>query len=87
VQQYQVMQERPGAIALRIIKASRFHDAGFAEILAQLRQFLGAETAIDVQFVDHIPLGRTGKHQGAISSLSIDFQEMPHDLNPLAKSK
>jgi phenylacetate-CoA ligase len=87
VRQYQVVQERPGAIELRIIKGPRFHDAGFAEILEQLRQFLGQETAIDVQFVDEIPLVRNGKHQGAVSRLSIDFQAMQHDLHPLVKSR
>ncbi len=75
VRQYQVVQERPGAVALRIIKGRRFTDEGFGELMTELRKYVGRGTEIDVQFVEDIPLVRTGKHQGSISLLKIDFQD------------
>jgi phenylacetate-CoA ligase len=74
VAQYQVVQEKLGAITLKIVKAQRFNLEGFQEILDQLHHFLGKDMEITVEHVDLIPLGRTGKRQGAISKLGIDWQ-------------
>ena len=43
-------------------------------MLATLRQYLGDDMRIDVEFVDHIAMVRTGKHQATISRLPIDLQ-------------
>jgi phenylacetate-CoA ligase len=75
VRQYQVMQEELGSIRLRIIKALRFDDATFQEVLALLGQYLGQDTRIDVEFVDRIEMVHTGKHQGSISRLTMDLQD------------
>ena len=74
VSQYQVVQERLGEIILKIVKAQRFSDQGFREIEDQLRRYLGQDIKITLEFVELIPLGRTGKRQGAISKLGFDFQ-------------
>ncbi|MCO6429399.1 MAG: glycosyltransferase [Deltaproteobacteria bacterium] len=76
VAQYQIVQEKVGAITLKIVKAPRFTDSAFGEILALLRQYLGESTNITVEFVETIPLIRTGKHQGVISRLDLDFQNL-----------
>lgn len=81
VAQYQVVQEQRGAITLKIVKAPRFNDEGFAEVLKHLHHFLGADMKITIEYVDLIPLGRTGKRQGAISKLGVDFQNMGSNLN------
>jgi phenylacetate-CoA ligase len=79
VRQYQVVQEERGAIILKVVKGSRFAPDLFErEILSVLRQYLGEETRIDVQFVDLIPLVRTGKRQAVISKLSLDFQKLTY---------
>jgi phenylacetate-CoA ligase len=79
VRQYQVVQEERGAIVLKVVKGSRFAPDLFErEIIARLRQYLGAETRIDVEFVDLIPLVRTGKRQAVISKLSLDFQNLEY---------
>jgi phenylacetate-CoA ligase len=77
VRQYQVVQEERGAIVLKVVKGPRFTTELFErEILQALRQHLGEGTRIDVQFVDLIPLVRTGKRQAVISKLSLDFQKL-----------
>ena len=80
VKQYQVIQEERGALVLKVVKGARFAPDLFErEILRVLRQYLGEETRIDVQFVDLIPLVRTGKRQAVISKLSLDFQNLRLD--------
>ena len=76
IRQYQVLQEQHGEITLKIVKAPRFNAAGFEGVLAELRKYLGADTGSDVQFGDHIPMVRTGKHQGSLSTVPIDFQSV-----------
>lgn len=86
VKQYQVFQEIPGAIELRIIKGLRFDDIQFDALIEHLKTFVGEESKIDIQFVDHIQMVRTGKLQGSISKVPIDFQKINHD-DLLTKNK
>jgi phenylacetate-CoA ligase len=82
IRQYQVIQETYGAIILKIIKSPRFNEEIFEkEIIFSLKKFLGRDIKIDVQFVEEIPLGRTGKHQACISKLDIDFQNLGEVMN------
>jgi hypothetical protein len=72
-----VQQDQLGSIKLRVIKALRFDEAEFQELLGKLRQFLGEDMKIDVEFVDRIEMVRTGKHQSTISRLALDLQRAP----------
>jgi phenylacetate-CoA ligase len=77
IRQYQVVQEELGKIKLKIVKAGRFNNDLFQKgALKALYQTLGEQTVIDVEFVEHIPLVHTGKHQGSISKINIDFQQI-----------
>jgi phenylacetate-CoA ligase len=76
MRQFQVVQERAGALVLKVVKAPRFEENAFAEALATLRRYLGQETRIDVEFVPSIPMVRTGKRQATLSNVKIDFQEL-----------
>lgn len=74
IQQFQVVQEQPGALRFVLVKAGRFHDDVLSEILATFRRYLGEDMKIDVEVTDDIKLVRTGKRLAAISKLNIDFQ-------------
>jgi phenylacetate-CoA ligase len=76
VRQYQVVQTRRGAITLRLVKGPRFSEPLLDELLAALRGYLGPTTEIDVEFVDVVPLGRTGKRQAVLSSVPVDYQDI-----------
>src|SRR5208282_2634430 len=76
VRQFQIIQEHLGQLTLKIVKADRFNDQLFGEILEGLRRYVGREMKIDVEFVDSIPMVRTGKHQATISKLHLDFQKL-----------
>jgi phenylacetate-CoA ligase len=75
IRQFQVIQTQLGSITLKIIKGSRYTDAVLNEVLKTLKHYLGNDMIIDVEFVDKIPLGKTGKHHHSISKLNIDFQQ------------
>jgi phenylacetate-CoA ligase len=76
LRQFQVVQEQEGAVVLKVVKAPRFDEQAFGEALEILRRYLGRETRIDVQFVESIPLVRTGKRQLSLSKVRFDFQEL-----------
>jgi len=76
IRQYQVLQDQFGSVTLKIIKAPAFDDQVFEEVLTHLRHFLGAEMKINVEYVDHIAMVRTGKQQGSISKIPLDFQQI-----------
>jgi phenylacetate-CoA ligase len=78
IRSFQVHQSHKGAFTLRIVKNDQFSEDAFARILDELRQFVGdrSETAIDVHFVDEIPLVETGKHSPVISTIDEDFQSL-----------
>jgi phenylacetate-CoA ligase len=75
IRQFQVRQDHLGSITLRVIKALRFDEATFQEVLELLREFLGQDMRIEVEFVDRIEMVHTGKHQGTISRLALDLQD------------
>jgi phenylacetate-CoA ligase len=80
VRQFQVVQEKPGAIVLKVVKAARFDEQVFGEVLAIFRRYLGEDTVIDVQFVDEIPMVRTGKRMVSLSAIPLDFQALEEPL-------
>ncbi len=73
IRYYQVVQERKEAITLKVVKGPLFTEEAFAECKSVLAHYLGTDMIIDVEYVDEIPLGRTGKRQVVISKLGLDF--------------
>ena len=81
IRQYQVLQDELGSVTLKVIKGQRFDSTVFNDILKTLRHFLGEDMRFNVEFVDEIPMVRTGKQQGSISKLKLDFQSIRSDLS------
>ncbi|HWA72170.1 MAG TPA: glycosyltransferase [Polyangiaceae bacterium] len=75
IKRFQVVQDEPGAIKLRLVKAPRYTDDTLEEIKACIHRYLGEGLRIDVIFEDHIEMVRTGKHLASVSRLPIDFQK------------
>ncbi|MDH4145597.1 MAG: glycosyltransferase [Acidimicrobiia bacterium] len=74
---FQIHQERKGAFTLKIVKNRQFTDQAFVDMLEQLRSYTGIDTDIEVDFVDEIPLVRTGKRSPVVSTVREDFQSVP----------
>ena len=76
IRHYQVAQQRPGALELKLVKGDAFSEAELARMLQALRAHVGVGTPIAIAFVDSIPLGRTGKRPNEASSVALDFQQL-----------
>jgi hypothetical protein len=57
------------------VKNRQYTERAFEELLRELRSYVGA-TEIDLQYVDEIPLVRTGKRSPVVSTLGEDFQTL-----------
>ena len=73
---YQFVQETRESITWKIVKGERYTDETLHEVLAILQRYLGPGTRIEVEFVDNIPLVRTGKRLAVVSKLKLDFQKL-----------
>jgi phenylacetate-CoA ligase len=71
LKQFQVVQDRLGAIDFNVVKGPRFSEASLEKILELIRRHLGEDMQIDVHYVDQIALVRTGKHRHSVSRLKI----------------
>jgi phenylacetate-CoA ligase len=74
IKRFQVVQEEPGALTFRVVKGARYSDDVMDQVKATIRQFLGSELRIDVEFVENIEMVRTGKRLASVSKLPVDFQ-------------
>ncbi|HET7294250.1 MAG TPA: glycosyltransferase [Vicinamibacteria bacterium] len=79
---FQVAQERPGEVRLKVVKGPRFEAAAFEALLEELRRYLGRGCRIDVDFVDEIPMVRTGKRPTSLSSVKLDYQDIGKSVVP-----
>ncbi|HEY7954173.1 MAG TPA: glycosyltransferase [Polyangia bacterium] len=76
IRQFQIVQTERGAITLKVVKGKRFSDGTLDEVLKILRQFLGEDMGITVEFQENIEMVRTGKRLATVSKLGIDFQQI-----------
>jgi len=82
VRQYQVVQRQANAVELRIVPETGWSASVQTELLARLREFMGESMRIDLQLVEQIPMGRTGKRTGVLSYLEYDFQKLADSVPP-----
>lgn len=77
IRQFQVIQEQEGKLHIKIVMARMMDPMrSIAASLAGLPQYIGQDMGLTWEFVDFIPLGRTGKHQATISKLNFDVQNV-----------
>lgn len=72
IRQFQVVQTEFGKITLKIVKARRYDDAVLEAVLKEIRRHLSDDIEVTVEFVDVIPLGKTGKRHHSVSRLDLD---------------
>jgi phenylacetate-CoA ligase len=76
IRHFQIRQDTRGSFVLQIVKNRQFTDAEFEQILCELRRFVGEETEIHIEFVEEIPLVKTGKRSPVVSTVHEDFQSL-----------
>lgn len=70
VNQYQIVQRRLDRLDLSLVRGKAFTDDSLAMIHREIRKVLGDSIEVNCQFVDNIPLTRSGKTRLTISELS-----------------
>jgi phenylacetate-coenzyme A ligase PaaK-like adenylate-forming protein/glycosyltransferase involved in cell wall biosynthesis len=76
IRQFQIVQTERGAITFNVVRGKRYSDETLHEVLKILREFLGEDMQIAVDFQDNIEMVRTGKRLATVSKLGIDFQRI-----------
>ena len=72
---FQIEQTVKGVMTLRIVKNDGFSENLILKIIEDLGKYTG-KTEINLDYVDEIPLVRTGKRSPVVSQVSVDFQSL-----------
>jgi phenylacetate-CoA ligase len=72
---FQVIQEDKLGFTLKIVKGGHWNKQSWETLIRNLREYI-ADTPVQVDFVDSIPLLKTGKRTPVVSHLKIDFQKI-----------
>ena len=69
VKQFQVTQEKAGAITITIVKGPLFSETALQTIQREIYKHLGDDVSITTTYADIIKLGRTGKRHHSFSTV------------------
>jgi phenylacetate-CoA ligase len=72
IRQFQVVQEEPGKLKFNIVKATLFEQGILDKIIIETKKYLGEKLAVEVNFIENVELGRTGKRQHSVSKVQIN---------------
>ena len=79
IRQFQVVQEQPGQLEFKIVKAPQHSAEAMDKIMEETKKHLGENLAITVTYIDNVELGRTGKRQHSVSK--VDVAEILNKIN------
>ncbi len=74
IERFQIVQDAPGAIRLRIVRGGRYSDTVLEEVKTKVRDHLGDDLRIEVEHIEKVEMVRTGKRMTSVSTLQVDFQ-------------
>lgn len=72
IRQFQVVQFEFGKITMKIVKAHRYDDQVLKNVHIEIKKHLGDDIVVDIEFVEVIPLGKTGKRHHSVSHLDLN---------------
>jgi phenylacetate-CoA ligase len=75
IEQFQIFQEEKECFTLKVIRGKEFSEEAFEKILFDLQTYVGM-SKIDIEYVEEIPLVRTGKRSPVVSLVNEDFQNL-----------
>ncbi len=70
----QIVQESPDRIVVRIVRRPGYTDDDSKKLLGGLQARVGGDIAIDLEFVDEIPRGKSGKFRWVVSNVPLEFK-------------
>jgi len=71
VKQYQIIQESENEMIVKIVKEKSYTEEDTKRILRMLRERVGEEMKIKIEFVDEIPTTGAGKRRYIISKIRL----------------
>jgi phenylacetate-CoA ligase len=74
IKQYQVIQETKERLLVKIVKEPEYNEKEFDHILENFQKYIKGMD-IEMEFVDHIPIGRSGKRRYVISKVAEKYFE------------
>jgi len=72
VNQFQVIQEKLDKLNIKIVKNEKFTNKDLERILSGIKNAAGEEMEVNIEFVDEIPVSKSGKRRFVISKVPID---------------
>lgn len=79
IRQFQVVQEEPGKLQFKIVKAPLFEQNILDQIINETKKHLGKNLVVEVNYIDNVELGRTGKRQHSVSK--VEANEILNKIN------
>jgi len=70
IEAFQVLQDEPGSMVLRLVPTKGFSKAVAARIVAELKQKGASDMEIEIELVTEIPLPPSGKRRFVTSNLA-----------------
>jgi phenylacetate-CoA ligase len=71
IEQFQVVQEKAGELVINVVKVEGFDEKQMNEALAVVRKYFGQNIRIKLEFVQQIPLTKSGKLRYTICNVPI----------------
>lgn len=72
IRQFQVVQTKFGEITIKIVKANLYQDNILEHVTGEIKKHIGEDIKINIEFVEVVPLGITGKRHHSVSLLNLD---------------
>lgn len=69
VREAQIVQERPGAITIRVVRGARYSDNDEIELLRAAHKRVGHDTEVTIQYVETLERSATGKLRFVVSEI------------------
>lgn len=69
IREAQIIQRTPGRIVLRIVRAREYRERDEKKLRAETEKYLGKNTHSDIQYVESLQRGKTGKLRFVISEI------------------
>lgn len=70
IREAQIMQRAPGRIQIRIVRAREYAERDEKKLLDEIEKFLGEEMQSDIEYVDSLQRGKTGKLRFVVSEIT-----------------
>jgi len=81
IRQYQIIQEKHDELIIRIVKGPNYTEKDTERIINTLKQYLGNDVNLHIDFLSFIPNSKSGKRKFVISKVPASFDTSNQNEN------